>query len=133
METTKVIKCPYCGISNKYNAVKCSCGFYFEKSKYNEKMESNAELNRKPNIQHDYPFLSLLLIVLYVAGVIIILIGIILLISSFFELYDESMSEIMIFFSRISGTACILGGLFFIAFAKSVKVILKIEANTRKT
>jgi len=42
-------KCPFCNELNRSNVVRCSCGYYFDKAKYSEKI---SEENTKQLLEY---------------------------------------------------------------------------------
>jgi len=112
-------KCPFCGKENDINAIKCSCGYYFDKSKYVETSSESATNQTKiykNSSRGNFIIANITIIVFYIIGLISIIAG--------FVTWNNG--------DKIIGLSSIGTALVIIAFAEIIKILLSIEKNTRK-
>lgn len=104
-------KCPYCGKVNGSNILKCECGYEFnyQETKINYTHNKNTI---------DYSITNIIIFILYSIGVL----GIVAGIMSFFINKTE----------WAFGVQIIIGSIMMIGLAEFLKIMIRIEENTRK-
>jgi len=115
------MKCPNCGLINPDEAILCDCGYNFKKEKL-EKPMTISNIGEKAKISQVNTF--------NVIGVIIIsVIGIIILLSSFVNIFDVLSEELEIAHGSILISILILtlGNLFWIMLCKKWKLFIEIK------
>lgn len=131
MEQADEMKCPNCGRLNQVGADKCFCGYYFNVLKYKEGERFEDKTPNHNVSKMEYPFLNAIIIIFYIVGCSLILVGIGILFTYFTHQNKEEFAISVITGHWISGLSMILAGLFQLGFAEFLKVVIKIENNTR--
>ena len=119
------IKCPYCGKMNSINSEKCSCGYYFNESKYRDYSNSSSKKLISSNVGFEYPFLKILIVIFYIFGIIELIAGVIIFISAFINRTSDGENI------WILGLALIITSFFQLGYAELIKILIRIEINTR--
>ncbi|MHA1330011.1 MAG: hypothetical protein ACTSR2_02930 [Candidatus Hodarchaeales archaeon] len=117
------MKCPNCGLINPDEAILCDCGYNFKKEKL-EKPKTITNIGEKALISQVNAF--------NIIGVTIIsIIGIIILLSSFVNLFDLLSEELEIAHGGILIGILILtlGNLFWIMLCKKWKLFIETKTQ----
>jgi len=117
------MKCPNCGLINPDEAILCDCGYNFKKEKL-EKPKRITNIGEKALISQVNAF--------NIIGVTIIsIIGIIILLSSFVNLFDLLSEELEIAHGGILIGILILtlGNLFWIMLCKKWKLFIETKTQ----
>ncbi len=131
METGIDIKCPNCGRMNPNASEKCICGYYFDKTKYSEKSDIEYRGRDYHSNNTEYPFLKSIIVIFYSLGCILVVLGLGILFSYFTKENKEEFTISLISGHWLTGFILILSGLFQLGFAEFLKIMIKIENNTR--
>ena len=113
-------KCPFCGEKNDISTIKCTCGYYFDKSKYVEP-SSESGINKTKTYKNrsqdnSFTIANIIIIVFFIIGLISIIAG--------FITWNNG--------NKIIGLSLIGAALVIIALAEIIEILLSIEKNTKK-